>query len=149
MKFTTRKDTNIAADKLFDAVNDFDRLERIIKRRKAQVTRIPPESGEIHAWNVAFDWRGRRRELRFAVTDQAPHETLSLHGNIESFDLEMQITFVALTRSRSRVISEVNARPRSMKARLILQSAKLTKGKLDKRYAQNIATFVDQLIEGY
>lgn len=149
MKFTTRKDANIPAERLFEAVNDFDRLERIIRRRKAQITRIDPETDEVTAWNVAFDWRGRRRELRFAVTEQTPHETLRLEGAIEAFDLAMTITFVALTTLRSRVIAEVEARPRTMKARLIMQTAKLSKGKLDKRYAQNIAAFVDQLTEGY
>ena len=40
MKFSTRIDTDSAASDLFDTVGNFDRIERMLTRRGAVITRI-------------------------------------------------------------------------------------------------------------
>ena len=66
-------------------------------------------------------------------------------GQSDSFDVAIDATVVALGRARSRLIFETGLRPRSMRARLMVQTAKLGKGQLDQRYARRINDFLTDL----
>lgn len=147
MKFSARKDVEMTAQALFAALSDFDRLERILRRNRAEVTALDPAIEGAKAWDIGFDWRGRHRTARFALTRHDPDEALQLTGSSESFDIVVDLTIVALTRNRSRVVCEANLRPRSMKARLLVQTAKLSKATLDSRFAQRLDRLVEQMVE--
>lgn len=147
MKFSTRIDTDLPAEKLFEAIGDFDALERMLIGRGASVSRIDPaqEPGITMGWNVGFDWRGRRRDLRLAVTRFDRPEQMSMAGRSNALDLLVNATVVALSRVKSRLIFETEVKPRNMKARLMLQTAKLGKGQLDRRFQRRVEEFVNQM----
>ncbi|MFN3276311.1 MAG: hypothetical protein ACK41U_16755 [Paracoccus sp. (in: a-proteobacteria)] len=145
MKFSTRIDTELPAERLFDAVGDFDALERLIIGRGASVTRIDParDPGTTMGWRIDFDWRGKARKLRLAVTGFDRPEQIAMAGRSEALDIAILATIVALSRTKSRLIFETELKPRNMKARLMIQTAKLGKAQLDRRYARRIAEFVN------
>ncbi|WP_312529156.1 hypothetical protein [Paracoccus sp. (in: a-proteobacteria)] len=144
MKFSTRQDTDLAAEQLFSVMGDFDRLERLFVRRGAIVRRIDParEPGAGMAWQIGFDWRGKRRELRLDVTRFDRPELISLEGMSDMFEITIDMAIIALTRSKSRLNLSIDLRPRSMRARLILQTAKLGKGTLDRKFEERVAEFI-------
>ena len=144
MKFSTRQDTDIPADALFRAVGNFPSLERMLVRRGASVRRMDgaAQPGVGMGWQIGFDWRGRRRGLDLRVTEHTPPETIVLEGSSDQFELLIRMTVVALSPSKSRLIFETDVQPRGMKARLLLQTAKLGKTQLDRKFAQRIAAFV-------
>lgn len=144
MKFSTRIDTDLAAEKLFDSVGNFDALERLIIGRGASVTRIDPaqEPGITMGWRIDFDWRGKARKLRLAVTRFDRPEQIAMAGRSDALDISILATIVALSRSKSRLIFETELKPRNMKARLMVQTARLGKAQLDRRYARRIEEFV-------
>jgi hypothetical protein len=147
MKFSTRIDTDIPASDLFDIASDFSRSERALTARGVQVRRIDPaqEPGTGLGWEIDFNWRGQRRTVRLDVTrfDRPSHVTLD--GHSDQFDLSINMTVVALSRVKSRLLFETEIRPRSMRARLLLQTAKLGKSQLDRKYDQRIADFMTHL----
>ncbi|MBK4215659.1 hypothetical protein JJJ17_06955 [Paracoccus caeni] len=147
MKFSTRIDTDDSATELFDLIGDFNRLERLMVRRGASVSRIDPaqDPGTALGWNLGFDWRGQPRKLRLQVTRFDRPDRISLAGTADAFDVGVEMTFVALSRSRSRLIFETELRPRNMRARLLVQTAKLAKPQLDKKFARRINDFLSQL----
>lgn len=147
MKFSTRQDTDIPADALFRAVGNFPSLERMLVRRGASVRRLDDmvRPGVGMGWEIGFDWRGRRRGLDLRVARYEPNELIALDGTSDQFELQIRMTVVALTPSRSRLIFEADVQPRGMKARLLLQTAKLGKTQLDRKFAQRIADFVTQI----
>ena len=55
------------------------------------------------------------------------------------------MTVVALSRTRSRLLFDTNVRPRNMRARLMLQTAKLGRGQLERKFAERIQLFVSEL----
>lgn len=142
MKFSTRCDVDLPAAALFDAAADFHQIERMLVRRGARVQRVDPAHGSPMAWHLAFDWRGREREVDLAVTRFDRPELLEMRGRSDTFDLTLAATVVALSRSRSRLNLEVEAKPRTMKARLLLQTAKLSKGKIDRIFADRFHDYV-------
>lgn len=147
MKFSTRIDTDLPAEKLFEAIGDFDALERMLIGKGASVSRIDPkqETGITMGWNVGFDWRGRRRDLRLAVTRFDRPEQITMVGRSDALDLLVNATVVALSRVKSRLIFETEVKPRNMKARLMLQTAKLGKGQMDRRFQRRVGAFVTQM----
>ncbi|MEO1911627.1 MAG: SRPBCC family protein [Paracoccus sp. (in: a-proteobacteria)] len=147
MKFSTRIDTDLPAEKLFEAIGDFDALERMLIGKGASVSRIDPkqEPGITMGWNVGFDWRGRRRDLRLAVTRFDRPEQITMVGRSNALDLLVNATVVALSRVKSRLIFETEVKPRNMKARLMLQTAKLGKGQMDRRFQRRVGEFVTQM----
>lgn len=140
MKFSTRVDAEMPAPQLFDKANDFNRLEQLLTQRGASVTRIDPadEPGTGMGWNIAFDWRGRERALRLAVIQFDRPQHVVMKGQSESLDIVIDSTVIALSQSRSRLVFEVDVRPRNMRARLMLQTAKLGKARLDRRFDARI-----------
>lgn len=146
MKFSTRKDVAITDEALFDALTDFDRMERLMKRRGAKVEMLDQAAEGVMAWNVTFDLRGRKRKMKLVLAGHDRPEAVRFNGTSDSFDFVFDFTFVALTRSRSRVMAELDIRPITMKARLIVQTAKLGKGQLDRKFESQIGIFVDQML---
>ncbi|MBV0890809.1 hypothetical protein KTN05_02975 [Paracoccus sp. Z118] len=144
MKFATRQDSDLSADDLFTAIGDFPRAERMLVNRGAQVRRLDPsrEPGAGMAWDIGFDLRGKRRELRLAVIRFDRPESIFMEGRSDLFELTIEMTVIALTRVKSRLIFELEVKPRNMRARLLLQTAKLGKSKLDRQFAERIADFV-------
>lgn len=144
MKFSTRYDTDCTADELFAVIGDFGRIERMLMRRGAEVARIDPaqEPGTGMGWQIGFDWRGRPRSLRLEVTRYDRPERLSMAGTSDALDINIDATVIALSRSRSRLIFETDIRPRNMKARLMLQTAKLAKPQLDRKFDRRVEEFL-------
>lgn len=147
MKFSSRQDTDLPADQLFDAVSDFPRIERMLARRGVEITRLDPavEPGAGMAWDVAFDLRGKRREMRLSVAQFDRPEKVVILGDAESLALTVEMTVIALTPGKSRVIFELEARPQTIRARLMLQTAKLGKAQLDRKFAERIGAFLSDL----
>lgn len=150
MKFSTRQDADLSAEALFRAVSNFDDIGRMLARRGAVVQRLDKLAGPGTGmtWQIGFDWRGRRRDLTVELARFDPPESLVLRGQSELFDLTIQMTVLALSRTRSRLIFETDILPRGMKARLLLQTAKLGKSQLDRKFAQRIGDFVGTLAAG-
>lgn len=147
MKFSLRQDTDLSAEELFGAISDFARIERMLVRRGADVRRLDPaqEPGAGMAWEIGFDLRGKRRDMRMDVTQFDRPEKIVILGEGESLGLTVEMTVIALTRSKSRMIFEVEAKPRNMRARLMLQTAKLGKAQLDRKFADRVGAFLSDL----
>ena len=148
MKFSTRVDKNIPAAELFDAVANFDRIEHMLIRRGVSVTRGDDMPDGTRGWNLGFDWRGQRRELHLVLVQFDRPEKYAMTGDSKPFELRIDMTAVALARDRSRLIFELEVKPRNMRARLILQTAKLGKTQIDRKLSARVAQFVDDAMAG-
>lgn len=142
MKFSTRIDKEVTAERMFDALADFDRIERILMRRGVSVSRVDNISAGARAWDLAFDWRGQRRELRLVLVQFDRPERLALTGQSTPFDLRIDLSVVALAPQRARLIFEMEVKPRNMRARLALQTAKLGKAQIDRKIVKKVEDFV-------
>lgn len=147
MKFSTRFDIDSPAEDLFASIANFGRIERMLMRRGATVSRLDPavQSGGMVGWQIVFDWRGKPRNLRLDVTRHDAPEHLSMTGTSEALDVAIDATVIALSRGRSRLIFEAELRPRTMKARLMMQTAKLAKPQLDRKFDRRIEDLLTDL----
>ena len=72
---------------------------------------------------------------------------ISSAGQKKGFDATIMIELSPLSgkETRARIVTEITAR--SIAARLLLQSARLTKGKLNKRFRQRFRKFGDEMTQ--
>lgn len=146
MKFSTRCDAELAAAALFDTISDFERTERILQRRGVAVQRLDAGQGQRQGWHLGFDWRGQRRELQLHLQQFERPERIGLAGGSENYDIAVDMSVVSLGRQRSRLIFETNIRPRNMRARLMLQTLKLGKAQLQRKYGERIGFYLQQML---
>ncbi|MEX0369057.1 MAG: SRPBCC family protein [Tateyamaria sp.] len=149
MKFSAREDVAAPIDKLFSALSDFEGFERQAMRRGADVQRIDPltQPGVGMRWKAAFTMRGRRREMtlelvRYDVPNEMRFDLVS-QGVTGTFAIEL----LALSRSRTRMSLALDIAPQTLSARLFVQSLKLAKSSLDKRFKLRVADYAKGLEE--
>lgn len=143
MKFSTNEDIDAPIDDVFDMLSDFERFERSAMRRGAEVQRTDTMAvpGVGMTWQTAFMLRGKKRELELEmVTYDRPGEIV-LESTSPGMLGQMAFELIALSRSRTRVKAELEIKPLNLSARLLVQSMKLAKKSLNRRYKNGVAEY--------
>jgi len=111
-------------------------------RRGADVNRTDKlrAPGVGMAWQARFAWRGRERQLRVRLRDLTPQKGLGLDFDGPSVEGTLQIELVELAAKRTRMLMQVELKPRTLAARLFIQSMRLAKGRVQRRYDARLAT---------
>ena len=151
MKFSTREDIEAPIDFVFAGFTDFNAFERAALRRGADVQRLDrlSDPGAGMAWDAAFNLKGRRREMQMELTEFDPPNCLTLTSRSSSMAGDMILELVALSRGRTRVHVALELKPKNLSARLIVQSIKLMRGKVSKRFKTRIADFAQDVENRY
>lgn len=145
MIFTTHEDIEAPIEYVFAQVSDFAEIERAILKRGAEVQRkvdqTPPGVGM--AWDIAFDLRGKRREIELTLVAYEPSDSMCFDVVSSSVDGGLVLELLALSRGRTRLKlkSKVKAKPKNLSARLMVQSLKLARKNLTQRYETRVASF--------
>ncbi len=151
MKFSTREDIEAPAEEVFRAISDFRRFERLALRHGIEVQRagrMLPDGTRRLAWQVDYPFRGRRRSLAVELAECEAPERLVFTGRSEAIRSELAIVITALPRERCRMGVQLDMRPRSIPARLFIQSLKLIKPRLTRRFRRRVRRFVRNLERG-
>ena len=140
MKFSTREDIDAPADFVFEAVSDFAAFERQALRRGADVRRV--DQGQVvvgSAWDIAFQYRGKDRRMRATVATLDAPQVLGVETAAAGIDGITKVEVVALSPKKTRVAVSIDLSAKTLSARLLLQSFKLAKSALTKRFKTRIA----------
>ena len=151
MKFSTKEDIEAPVDAVFDMLCDFESFERSAMRRGADVQRLDELTapGVGMTWHAVFQLRGKSREIELEmVTFERPHEIV-LESTSPGLIGEMGFELMALSRGRTRVTVEMEVKPLNLSARLLVQSLKLAKGSLTRKYKMRIAEYAKGMEERY
>ena len=151
MKFSTNEDLQMPIDALFEQISQFERFERAMIRKGAEITRTDDLAGPCvgMTWRARGNLRGRKRDFAVMLAGyEAPHLmnfTATSDGVFAEFDVEL----MALSRSHTRMRVGLDLRPKTLPARLILQSAKLARTTLTKRFKARVETFCRETEDRY
>ncbi len=144
MRFASRTDIEAPADAVFRILADFDHWERAAMRRGAEVVRterprLGGKPGTDPVWLIRFTFRGKERKITLRVGDVSPHDRLGYSWVGQLFDGWGAVELISLGAKRTRMTMVSEVKPRTLAARLILQSLKLARrrvqARLDKRMA--------------
>ncbi len=151
MKFSTKEDIEAPIDSVFEMLCEFDQFERAAMRRGAEVQRVDSMQapGQGMKWEAAFDMRGRRREIEIEMeTFERPTE-MKLATTSPGLCGDMIFELLALSRSRTRILVTMEVRPLNLPARLLVQSLKLAKTSLTKKYKLRVAEYAKSMEDRY
>jgi uncharacterized protein YndB with AHSA1/START domain len=147
MQLTATEDIEAPLDRVFAEVADLETLERQAMRRGIAVQRhgaaTPPAPGL--GWTVQFQYRGKRREAEISLTEYTAPERIAFHSVSGGLETGFTLDLIALSRSRTRINVATELMPKTLSARLLVQSLKLAKGGLDKRFRQRMAALARDL----
>lgn len=140
MRFTSREDIEAPIGHVFASISDFEGFERQALRRGAEVQRQDTlgRPGVGSEWQLRFPFRGKQRNVLARMTEfDAPN---GFRADTESGGIEGQvrIDLVALSPARTRLQVAIELTPRSLSARLLIQSLKFAKSNLTKRFSNRI-----------
>ncbi|MBD3679811.1 MAG: SRPBCC family protein [Rhodobacteraceae bacterium] len=141
MKLSTRDDIEAPIETVFSVVSDFARFERMAQAKGAQVARTDDltEAGIGMGWDARFRFRGKPREARLELTRYDRPEALTVTSRMGGIESEFTIDLIALSPRRTRMIVGLDLRPRTLSARLLIQSLKFAKANLERRFTRQVA----------
>lgn len=102
-------------------------------------------------WQARFAWRGRERQLQVRLSRLQADQFLSVDFDGPSVEGVLSIELVELAARRTRMLMQVETKPRTLAARLFIQSMKLAKGRVQRKYdarLQAIARDIEQRYTG-
>ena len=151
MKFSTKEDIGAPINAVFEMLCDFEGFERSAMRRGAEVQRVDnltaPDVGMM--WNAVFEMRGKRRELQIEmVTFDRPNDII-IESTSPGLISQMSFELMALSRSRTRINVELEVKPLTLSARLLVQSMKLSKASLMRKYKLRVGEYAKGMDERY
>lgn len=149
MRFTGKTEINAPLNASFAAIADFEAYERHAKRSGAEVERVDAlnRPGPGMMWAIRMELRGKLQKIEIELADYDPPNKLIFTGGTDSFDAEVLLELITLSARETRATITIDLKPKSLAARLILQSARLTKGSINKRIRKRLNRFAEE-IEG-
>jgi uncharacterized protein YndB with AHSA1/START domain len=144
MKLTTTQSFSQPPAHVFEALTDFEHFETLARARGAQVTRRDP-AGQIargSVWTSVFDWRGRERRLTTTLAGWAPGQSLRFDLASRPVDGELEIHLTPTESGGTEVETTLTLTPKTLPAKLAVQSLKLTRGRAQRRISNAINTLV-------
>lgn len=147
MKFSTKEDINAPIDTVFDMLCDFEGFERSAMRRGADVQRVDSLTapGVGMTWQAVFDLRGKRREIEVEIVTFDKPAEIRLESTSPGLLGQMTFDLMPLSRSSTRILVEVEVKPLNLSARLLVQSMKLAKASLTRKYKQRVSDYAKSM----
>ena len=143
MQFTGREDIEAPIERVFE--------ERSALRRGADVRRTDKLKvpGVGMSWHAVFKLRGKQRKVDVSVVDYDPPNGIKLGLISPSIEGQMIAELVALSRGRTRMTVTLVLQPRTLAARLMMQSLRLARNNLTKRFKVRLAEYAAEIEDRY
>ncbi|MGH1576555.1 SRPBCC family protein [Planktotalea sp.] len=151
MKFSSNEDIEAPIKDAFALFTDFDQFERSALRRSADVRRIDTlgQNGVGMAWNTQFKLRGKERKIDAEMVEYCEPENFCLQLQSEEVTALAHVELMPLSKGRTRASVSVELKPISLAGRLLVQSLRLGKARLDKKFKKKAGDFVRNLERDY
>ncbi|MAO00638.1 SRPBCC family protein [uncultured Roseovarius sp.] len=151
MQFTGREDIEAPIERVFEEITDFQGFERSALRRGADVRRTDKLKvpGVGMSWHAVFKLRGKQRKVDVSVVDYDPPNGIKLGLISPSIEGQMIAELVALSRGRTRMTVTLVLQPRTLAARLMMQSLRLARNNLTKRFKVRLAEYAAEIEDRY
>lgn len=147
MKVSSRRDVELPISTVFGEITDFASFEKRALKRGADVARTDPATGPGlgSVWDLAFVFRGRRRKMVAECTLYDPAEGLEIKSKSGGLDLLFDVSLVALSPRKTRMVVALELTPSNLSARLLVQSLRLAKASLKQRFAGALDEYASDL----
>lgn len=149
MKFSSKEDIEAPIEDVFDFLSEFETYERSAIRRGIDVQRVTDYAAPCPGmgWHVRFDFRGKKREMNLDLAEYDRPNSMLFAIKSPGIDGQMTVDLMALSQKRTRMSVALELKPKTLSARLMIQSFKLAKANLTKRFKLRIAEYAKNMEE--
>ncbi len=143
MKLAAKSDVEAPAPFVFAQLADFEGWERAAMRRGAEVIRTDNlrSSAPGMTWDTMFNYLGKDRRATIRLDALSPTTHLALSGKAAPVDGVLTIDILDLGAKRTRIEVRLEVKPKTIAARIFVQSLRLARSRVERSFAQR----VDQL----
>jgi uncharacterized protein YndB with AHSA1/START domain len=151
MKLTAKTDLEVPAADVFAALVDHPNWEREAVRRGIEVDRPQgsPASGVGAAWRIRGHFRGKARKLLLKIEEMTPDQRLLLGLDSPSVEGTTRLEIMVLSPRRSRLRVDFEIKPKTLAARLFINTMRLAKGRVQARFETRLGQFAARIKERY
>lgn len=141
MRFASKQDIEAPIEAVFKILTDFEAWERAVMRRGVEIERKDKlqQTGAGMRWGARFSYRSKPREMDVELTQINTPTLLRFAAVSQALEGVVSVELLELGAKRTRLHSTIDITPRSLTARLFLQSLRLARTKLDRKFDQRIA----------
>ena len=147
MQFSSKEDFDAPADEVFRLLSDFRTFEAEAVARGLDLTvpenRQPEQVGQ--QWVARFKFRGKQRQASIRLTQYDPSEQMRFDINAGGISGTFSIDLIPLSPQRTRMAVVLHLAPRTVPARILVQSLRLQKARLNRRFKLRVAQRVHDL----
>lgn len=151
MDITAKIDINAPREFTYKSLLDFDAHEKRIAAYGAEIARTKDiEKGDSHhEWSLSVNWRGQNRDLTLRTLDMVPSEVLTLETVSDLFTIHYDFKLISLSPKTSRLRLKTQTKGKSLKARILLQSARLASSRIERDLRSRMQVFGDDVEYDY
>ena len=141
MKLTAKSDVEAPAAFVFGQIADFGAWELAAMRRGADVMRQDTltKVGPGMIWATQFQYRGKERLVTIRLDAIRPYSHLALTGMSRLVDGVMTVEVLELAAKRTRIEVRLDLKPKTIAARLYVQTLRLTRARVERRFSQRVS----------
>ena len=149
MKFKAKEDLEAPIEKVFEMLADFERHERSALRRGIEVARSDAgkAQGVGATWAASFKFRGKKRKATIEITEFDRPNQITVAAHMQGMESLVEFMLVPLSKTRTRLSVSTELTPQTLSARLLVQSFKLARGTIMKRFEQRLANVARDMEE--
>lgn len=149
MQFVAKEDIDAPIEELFKALSDFEGMERSAIRRGVEVQR----KGDISApapglaWDTEFTFRSAQRKVSIKLVKFEPSTEMAFAGEGSGISSDMEVELIALSARSTRLTVTLKLNPKTLAGRLMVQSLKLVRGKVARRFKTRVGDFARMAVD--
>jgi hypothetical protein len=151
MKLTSKQDIEAPLAFVFQQMSDFESWERAAMRRGAEVSRTDKlrSTGPGMTWLTRFRYKGRDRKLEIRLDRIDAPSHLVFTATSKLVDAEMVADLIELGAKRTRVHVSVDLKPKTLTAKLYVQTMRLARSRVEKTFGQRIGQMTTEIEERF
>lgn len=143
LELSAREDVQVPVEDLFVRATRFGKFARQARSNGAKVRRLQPgHSDHGPRWEVHYPFGGTQRRFTLELVERRAPECLRFAIHSDSLAGELAVNLRALDPGRTGVEARLAVSPLTAKARILLHSMRLTRARMDRRFAERVRSLV-------
>lgn len=151
MKLTATTDLEAPVEFLHASLADTPGWEREAIRRGISIERPAdmPVAGVGAGWLIRVPFRGRARRVLLRLDDLVPDRSIAYSFEGRAMTGSSQFETKALSQKRSRLRVTLEVKPRTLAARLFLNTLRLARRRVEARFEKRLGQLAARIEERY
>ena len=151
MQFEFSEEIYAPIEHVFATLSRFSEFESQARQRGVKIQRTDDAAtyGVGSTWDITAKYHGRKRDFTLTLKEFATPQKMRFLTHSPAVESDLTIHLTALAEDETQVDVDATLKPKTLAARLMLQSLKLAKGRIRRNLTKRVATFVREIEGSY